>query len=153
MSREKRNVKVVNRGENDFEQEFNGTVYKIKKGGHLIMNRRVAISLLGTMSGIDKNNPQSHGLEKNLELVPIESPPRNVGQPGHKEFMSHMDGKCFKSQAELDEHVKTISTGNTKAESLKEEEEDQGTVCPICKQTGLKGKEGLKVHLMICKGK
>jgi hypothetical protein len=150
-------VKVKNNGSKDFEQRYKDALISIPKGKTVKMSRRDAIAFLGLLSPADPKDPNSSGLEKNLEIIPLDEIDETPDAP--EKFICHVDNKEFDTQEQLDEYIKRFEDQRIKKEpeGTKNPEDDTpdlpSLTCPICKKTGIKGKHGLKVHLgQYCKG-
>jgi hypothetical protein len=100
-------VLVKNVGSETYREVFRENEIVIPAGGTVKMQRREALLFLGTMSPTGSNG---RPIEKKLELVPVGSIDSSVGQEPTKEFICNLDGKKFGSQAELDAHLKTLSS-------------------------------------------
>ena len=109
-------VQVVNKGNKTYKEEFKGKQIEIPSGKSIKMVRSEAVQFLGSVgsSNIEK------GIEKNLEIIyesTLENDQNDV-------FVSHIDGKSFASQKELDAHLSSINPEEAGAEVLKDEEAD-----------------------------
>jgi hypothetical protein len=112
-------VQVVNKGSKTYKEEFKGKKLSIDPGKSITMDRYDAKQFLGTVgtSSIEGN------VEKNLEIIKGPAPVEEEKQ----EFVSHLDGKKFETQKDLDEHLASLNPEALGAEVLKDEDIDTKT--------------------------
>ena len=95
-------VTVKNEGSKTYTEEFKGKKISIPSKGSIKMVKSEAVQFIGTVgtSNIEK------GIEKNLVMI-RGTPTPDVEEP--TKFISHIDGREFDSQEELDKHLKSIN--------------------------------------------
>lgn len=98
-----RTVFVENHGEVTYRERFQGVDLEIPAGGAIKMQRREAIAFLSTMSIPD---PLNHNKPKEKKLVMVTDEKNKA--PDAEEFISHFDGRKFRSKSELNKHLLTI---------------------------------------------
>jgi hypothetical protein len=113
-------VQVVNKGSKTYTEEFKGKKLSIAPNKSITMERYEAKQFIGTVgtSSIEGN------VEKNLEIV---YGPLPVQEETQVEFVSHLDGKKFETQKDLDEHLASLNPEALGAEVLKDEDIDTKT--------------------------
>jgi hypothetical protein len=106
-------VKVWNRGPNEYREEFKGVKIKIKPGGYVEMDYYEAEQFLGTFRPIfkDKSERQDKRSYKCLEIDPDDKK-KYLDQAGQqpeseKAFVCHVCSKEFLTKKGLLRHIKT----------------------------------------------
>lgn len=89
-------VWVINKMDHEYKEMFKGNTITLAAGAKIKMDRYDAAAFLGQYAG-DK-------VEKNLDIEPI----IEIVEKSDLVFRSDIDGKTFKSQAELDDHLEKL---------------------------------------------
>lgn len=110
-------VQVINKGGKTYKEEFKGKMIELAPGKSIKMERTEAVQFVGSVgsSNVEK------GIEKNLEII---RGPIPVPEAIDQKFVSHLDGKVFDTQKELDDHLKSINPEDKGATVLQDDEAD-----------------------------
>ncbi len=97
-------VRVLNLNEHPYKEKFRGEMIHIPAGGEIEMDADTARNFVSRCNGVLRDGdgqPDPRGY-KMLKIVPLSNEPAVEA----KTFRSMKDGKEFKTQKELDAHLK-----------------------------------------------
>lgn len=100
-------VKVINDGTETYVDQYNGKRIEIPVKGFIRMQRREAINFLSQMSPMDPKD-RNRLVPKILRLEVIDKDSK-VKEKEPEKFICNLDGRSFDTDAELQEHLKTLS--------------------------------------------
>jgi len=154
-------VAVLNCGNEQYQEDWNGNNFAIPAGKAITMKRRDAITFLGRMSSTDPKDPAGAPIPKKLKIVPLHEAASFVVKEydeivgtTKKEYTCNYDGKVFTSQEALDAHLNTLTDKTVKPDDVMKEPDKQDpagmVTCPFCNKADLKGAMGLQNHIKHC---
>jgi len=107
-------VTVKNAGSKTYKEEFKGKMISLAPGESMKMERYEATQFRGS---VGTSNPDK-GIEKNIVIIRGEVKEPEVVS----EFISHLDGKKFNSQADLDKHLESLNPADKGADRIEEDD-------------------------------